>query len=291
VHAFEGTPVRVVRDGVVRHPLAAMDFDTLNESINIGALSYVHLRVGRMGRYSNAIDGSRFVATYDDAGQIAGIRVKRGARFLAGETIGSVNAFNHVHLNVGWPGEEHNPLHFRLAQFQDRVPPTIRRGGIRLFTDEGVPIVERRKGRVLVDGVVQVVVDAWDQADGNARRRRLGLYRLGYQVLNPDGSPTPGFAMPRETIRFDRFGGSEAARTIYASGSGIPFFRGGSTRFLYVVTNTLQGGVAGVDRWDTRLLPAGDYTLRVLAADVAGNEAVANRDLPITIAASGASSQ
>jgi DNA-binding beta-propeller fold protein YncE len=285
VHAPEGTPVRVVRSAVVTDPVAAVDFETLNESIRIGPLAYVHLRVGRMGRYTDAIDPARFVTTHDETGHIVLVRAKRGARFISGETIGTVNAFNHVHLNVGWPGEEHNPLRLRLTQFQDHRPPTIRRGGIRLFRDDGAPIVERKNGRLIVDGLVQVVVDAWDQVDGNERRRRLGLYRLGYQVLNKDGSPAPGFLTPRETIVFNRFGGSEAARTVYASGSGIPYFGRRSTRFFYVVTNTLRDGVAAVDRWDTRLLTAGDYTLRVLAADVAGNEAAANRDLRITIAA------
>jgi sugar lactone lactonase YvrE len=285
VHAPEGMPVRVVRDGVVVDPVAAVDFDTLNESIRIGPLAYVHLRVGRMGRYAGLIDTTRFVATYDETGRIVLARAKRGARFLSGETIGTVNAFNHVHLNVGWPGEEHNPLQFRLTQFQDNRPPTIRRGGVRLFRDDGAPIVERKKGRLLVEGLVQVVVDAWDQADGNAPKRRLGLYRLGYQVLNKDGSPAPGFTTPRETIRFDRFAAHEAARTVYAAGSGIPFFGRRSTRFFYVVTNTLRGGIAAVDRWDTRMLPAGDYTLRVLAADIAGNEAIANRDVQVTITA------
>ena len=48
------------------------------------------------------------------------VRVKRGSRFVTGESIGTVNAFNHVHLNVGWPGEEVNPLRLRLVRFEDR---------------------------------------------------------------------------------------------------------------------------------------------------------------------------
>lgn len=284
VRAPEGTPVQAVRDAVVTDPSAVTDFDTLNESMRLGPLAYAHVRIGRVGRDGGLIDPTRFVATYDDTGRIVFVRAKRGARFLAGETIGTVNAFNHVHLNVGWPGEEHNPLRFRLAQFQDHRPPTIRRGGVRLLRDDGAPIVERRKGRLLVDGLVRIAVDAWDQVDGNERRRRLGLYRLGYQVLNTDGSPAPGFMTPRETIVFDRFASSEAARAVYASGSGIPFFGRRSTRFVYVVTSTLRDGVAAVDRWDTRVLPPGDYTLRVMAADIAGNEAIANRDLQVTIA-------
>ena len=40
------------------------------------------------------------------------------------------------------------------------------------------------------------MADAWDQMDGNLARRRLGLYKLGYQVLHADGTPLPGFDQP-----------------------------------------------------------------------------------------------
>lgn len=283
IHASEGTPVVAVRDGVIASPLSASDFGTLNESIRIGDIAYVHIRVGRLAR-DEIIDDPRFVPNLDEAGKLAGVRVKRGARFSAGEVIGSVNRFNHVHMNVGWPGEEYNPLRFPLVQFQDSVPPAIRRGGIRLFDEAGNSIVEKHNGRLILTGRVHIVVDAWDQVDGNERRRRLGLYQLGYQVLNRDGSPAAGFEVPRSTIRFDRLGADEeAARTVYWPGSGIPFFGGGSTRFLYAVTNTFKGGVASPGVWDTTALEPGDYTLRVIASDVRGNQAAANRDVPVTI--------
>jgi sugar lactone lactonase YvrE len=283
VHATEGTPVFAVRDGVVAQPIAIGEFGTLNESVRIGPLSYVHLRVGRLRR-DEVLDTSRFVATYDDTGRMVLMRVKRGARFTSGEPIGSLNAFNHVHLNIGWPGEELNPLKFRLVHFEDTVRPRIAPRGVRLFRQDGRPITQRRNGRLLVDGLVTVVVDAWDQVNGNEARRRLGLYELGYQVLHRDGSPAPGFETVRETIRFDRLAvGTDAARTVYASGSGIPFYGRRSTRFLYVVTNTLRSGVASIEGWDTTTLPPGDYTLRIRAADAHGNHAMTNRDVPITI--------
>ena len=198
--------------------------------------------------------------------------------------IGSANAFNHVHLNVGWSGEELNPLHFRLTQLADTVPPTIARGGVRLFREDG-QIVPRKGGRLIVDGAIRIVVDAWDQVDGNEARRRLGLYRLGYQILNRDGSAAPGFEETRETLVFDRLSADpEAPHVVYATGSGIPFYGRRSTRFLYVVTNTLRGGVASPGVWDTTALPPGDYTLRVLAADIHGNVATANRDVAVTVA-------
>ena len=282
IHSVEGTPVVAVRSGTVVNPIATSEFGTLNESLRIGPVTYVHLRVGRERR-GDAFDAARFVPTYDEKGHIAQMRVKRGARFNAGEPVGTVNGFYHVHLNVGWPGEEHNPLRFQLVNFADTVRPTIPRRGVQLLGEDGQPLNERKKGRLVVSGPVQIVVDAWDQVDGNERRRRLGLYRLGYQVLNRDGSAVPGFETPLETIRFDRMADSSAARLIFASGSGIPFFGRRRTRFLYVVTSTLANGRALAGSWDTTALPPGDYTLRILAADAYGNDAIANRDLPVTI--------
>jgi sugar lactone lactonase YvrE len=285
VHADQGAVVRSVRPGVVTSPLAAGEFGTLTESVRIGALAYVHVRVGR-DRSDRVLDEARFVPTYED-GRMVRIRVRRGARFSTGEPVGTANAFNHVHLNVGWPGEEYNPLLFRLVQFEDDIAPTISKGGVRLFQEDGQPIAERRRGRLIVAGRVRVVVDAWDQVTGNEARRRLGLYTLGYQVLNRDGTPAPGFQRARETIHFDRLlPGSDAPRLIYAAGSGIPFYGRRSTRLLYVVTNTLAGGVASMGVWDTTELAPGDYTLRILAADAQGNLAAANRDVPVTIAPS-----
>jgi sugar lactone lactonase YvrE len=281
VRAEQGTFVRAVRDGIVSSPLAIDGFNTLTESLRIGPVAYVHVRAGRERR-NELVDTDRFVPTFD-GGKLAGIRVKRGARFTVGDPIGTVNAFNHVHLNVGWPGEEYNPLTFRLVQFEDNVAPTIASGGVQLYDSQGEPLRRRERGRIVVSGAVQVVVDAWDQADGNRPQRRLGLFELGYQVLARDGSPAPGFETVRRTMRFDRVAlSSDPARLVYASGSGIPFYRRGRTRFLYVVTNTLKDGVATQRFWDTAALPAGDYIVRAWVSDVRGNSAT--RDLPVTIA-------
>jgi hypothetical protein len=142
----------------------------------------------------------------------------------------------------------------------------------------------RLAGRVVVQGKVQIVVDAWDRAEGNQPQRRLGLYELGYQVLNRDGSPAAGFETVRHTQRFDRLSHDPGvAALVYAPGSGIPFYRGGRTRFLYAVTNTLRKGRASKGFWDTTLLGSGDYIVRVRAADIRGNISLENRDLPVTI--------
>jgi sugar lactone lactonase YvrE len=284
VRVEDGTLVRAVRDGVVSSPLATDGFGTLNESMRLGPVAYVHIRVGRT-RSNEVLDIRRFVPTFNEEGKLVRMRVKRGARFTTGEAIATVNRFNHVHLNVGWSGEEYNPLEFRLARFEDTVPPTIPRAGVRLFDEYGQPITKRARRRLIVSGRVQIVVDAWDQADGTRPGRRLGLYALGYQVLNRDGSPAPGFDTLHETIRFERLvSDPDGASRVYASGSGIPFYGRRTTRFLYIVTNTLRDGVSSEGFCDTTRLAPGDYTLRVRASDVAGN--AATRDLDVAVAPS-----
>jgi sugar lactone lactonase YvrE len=282
VRANEGTLVSAVRDGVVASAIAANGFGTLTESVRIGPLAYVHLRVGRY-QSGEPLPDDRFAPVYDTGHAVVAMRVKRGARFATGDVIGSVNNFNHVHLNVGWPGEELNPLAFRLVRFEDHRPPTIAR--VRLLDELGQPIPRRIRGRFFVRGAVQIVVDAWDTTDGNKPGRRLGVYELGYQVLERSGRPAPGFGEPRDTLRFDRIVADPAAvRTVYAPGSGIPFYGQRRTRFLYIVSNTFHDGVAAPGMWDTSTLAPGDYILRILAADINGNVAAKNRDVPVTVA-------
>lgn len=282
VRVPEGTAVHAVRPGVVSSAMGNGSVDTLNEWMRVGEVGYVHIRAGRE-RGGLVTDARRYAATYDGDGALVRLRVKRGARFETGDRIGSVNTFNHVHLSVGWPGEDHNPLGLRLLQFTDTIPPTIAADGVSLRREDGTPLTTRAAGRTLVTGRVQIVVDAWDQADGNVPWRRLGLHTLGYQVLRPDGTPAPGFEVPRITQRFDRIGTGADPRLIFASGSGIPVYGNRRTRFLYTVTNRLDAGMTTPDAWDTAELPPGDYTLRIHAADIAGNVAVARRDVPVTV--------
>jgi len=281
VRVEQGTSVYAVRDGIVSSPISNDGVGALDEWLRIGDLAYIHIRAGRT---RNALlDSSRFAATYDGR-KLLRLRVKRGARFAAGDLIGTVNRFNHVHMNVGWPGEEHNPLRFRLVRFEDTVAPTIPRDGIRVYDESWRLLTTRVDNRLLVAGRVRVVIDAWDQTDDNTPSRRLAPYELGYQVLQEDGSPAAGFEKPRASLRFDRVGLSpDAPHMVYGAGSGIPFYGGRRTRYFYIVTNRFDGGQASEGFWDTGRMPSGNYTLRAWAADVSGNRV--ERDLPVSIGA------
>ena len=278
-----GATVRAVYDEKVASPNANWGFGGLNEGLRLGVFAYIHQRVGRAPDDKMFTD-PRFVPVYDERGKLARVRVRRGTRFRAGDALGTVNRMYHVHLNFGAPANEMNPLALPLANFSDRVAPTIARDGIMLFDSAGSPLKEKRWGRLVVRGAVRVVVDAFDQVDGNAARRRLGLYRLGYQLLRADGSPAPAFAEPRAQMEFDRLPPQrDAVKIAYADKSGITVYGSDATHFLYELTNTVRHGRASVGAWDSSELPAGDYVFRVFASDFAGNFATANRDLAITV--------
>jgi hypothetical protein len=302
VHAPEGTIVRAVANGKVSNPIAAAGFGSLTESVAIGPFTYVHLRVGRT-RHDDAIGfdgvavsadaaplpgtvagshGWPFHLDRDETGVPVGVRLRRGTRVSIGDAIGTVNRFAHVHLNAGPTGHEFNPLLLPFAGFVDTVPPTIEPRGIMMLDAEGVPFAQHQGKRLIVRGRVHVIVDAYDRVDGNTRRRRLGVYRLGYQVLGADDHPVGGFENPATTLEFDRLPqDARAPRLVFAEGSGITVYGTRRTRFLYIVTNRLKHGQAEEDAWDTSALTPGPYTFRVIAADIAGNET--KRDVPVLV--------
>jgi sugar lactone lactonase YvrE len=278
-----GQTVRAVLEEKVTSPLANWGFDTLNEGLRVGLITYVHLRVGR-DEQGAMLKGAPFVAVRDSSGKVVRVRVRRGTRLRVGDALGTINRMYHVHLNLGPPGAESNPLALPLAGFTDTVAPRIERDGVQLFDESGVRLTEKRGGRLVLRGRVRIVVDAYDQVNGNRQTRRLGLYRAGFQLLLPSGEPAPGFEQPRVQIEFNRLPpGGEAPKIAYADSSGITVYGNKQTRFLYELTNTVRDGRAARGLWDTTELPPGDYTLRILAADFSGNQADEGRDLPVTI--------
>lgn len=281
VFGVYGQTVRAVREEKVSSPLANWGFGSLNEGFRAGLMTYVHLRVGR-DEQDRMLERAPFLAVRDGGGKVARVRIRRGTRLRVGDALGTINRMYHVHMNLGPPGAEMNPLVLAFAGFTDRAAPRIEPEGVRLFEESGAQLKAARDGRLLLRGRVRVVVDAYDQVDGNQARRRLGLYRLGYQLLSPDGAPAPGFERPRVTIEFNRLPpGDEAPKIAYADESGITVYGSRQTRFLYELTNTVRDGRAVRGAWDTSELPPGDYTLRVIAADFNGNETT--HDLPVTV--------
>lgn len=278
-----GDTVRAIRAEKVRSPLPNWGFDSLNEGFRVGVISYIHQHVGR-DKDNKMFADARFTPVYGADGKLVRVRVKRGTRFNIGDALGTINRMYHVHLIVGPPGGEINPLSLSPVGFKDDIPPTIEKNGIQLFNQSGSQFSEKQNGRLVVTGRVRIVVDAFDRTNFNADRRRLGLYRLGYQILKADGSPAPGFAEPRINILFNRLPPDrDSTKIAYADQSGITVYGSASTRFLYEVTNIVRDGRAEPGAWDTSQLAPGDYILRIIAADYSGNEAQEGRDVLLTI--------
>jgi sugar lactone lactonase YvrE len=278
-----GEIARAVRSEKVTSPIANWGFTTLNEGFRVGVLSYIHIRIGR-DKDEKMFDDPRFIPVKDAKGILLGVRIKRGTRFRPGDAVGTINKMYHIHLNVGPPGGEINPLSLSPIGFKDDIPPTIEKDGIQLFDANGSRLKEKHGERLLVSGPVRIVVDAFDRTNMNGTRRRLGLYKLGYQVLKADGTPAPGFNEPRINILFDRLPSDrEATKVAYAAESGITVYGSATTKFLYEVTNTVRDGRAVQGVWDASQLPKGDYVLRIIAADFSGNEAQEGRDVLLTV--------
>lgn len=283
VQAGVGSSVHVVEKAKVSDPLPNWAFGSVSEGINLGSTSYIHMKVGR-DRKNTPLD-ERFQLLLDDRGKPERIRVRRGTRFDVGDQLGVVNQMAHVHLDLFDRGRVVNPLALPFPGLQDSIAPRIEAIAVYDPQEQRLPV---KKGKRLhiprALGEVSVVVDAYDQMDGNLARRRLGLYRLGYQLLQADGTPLPGYEQVRITQVYDQLPKQrEAVKVVYAPDSGITVYGSKATRFVYALHSTLAQGEAAPGKWQLGGLAPGDYTLRVYAADYAGNTAIAGRDLPLTI--------
>ena len=298
-----GETTRAIFTERVSRPLAVEGVGSTRERLRLPFVGYIHVRIGR-DQNDRPFAGDRFSFRRDEQGHIIGVRLRRGTRINAGDPIGTLNRLNHVHLIAGPASAEVNALAaLELPGLVDTVPPVIE--SVTLTGEHDEPLNEspeksgKSKGRktgdkksaranprpqtnqrLPVHGRLRIIVRAYDQVDGNASYRRLGLYRLGYTLLNADGSPATGFAQPRYNIVFERLPVDPRAAVI-AYGLGSQSGYTSKTVFAYVVTNIVRDGEAREDFWDTTTLTPGNYTLRVLAEDFFGNRAT--RDVPVAV--------
>ena len=283
IRADVGARVLAVLPATVSDPYPNWTFGQLGEGMSIGPLSYIHMHVGRDAS-GKPLD-PRFQVLAGPNGKPARVRVRRGTRFAVGDPLGTINPMAHVHMEYYPGGVAVNALALPFTGLRDTVPPRIQ--SIALY-DAGGQRLPRKKGQRLnvarTLGALTIVAAAYDQMDDNLARRRLGLYKLGYQLLHADGSPVAGFETPRITQVYNRLPRErEAVKLLYAENSGITVYGSKATVFAYAVNNTLHDGVALPGTWNVDGLAPGDYVLRIYAADFAGQVALEGRDLPITV--------
>lgn len=281
-----GELARSVFTEPVTLPLSVEGAGTTRERIRLPLFGYIHVKIGRDKDdqlLPNLADGS--VSFRRNAeGQITDVRIRRGTVFKAGDAVGSLNRLNHVHLIAGQWSSEFNALSvLRLPGLTDTVAPVIESFAI---ADEQGNILLDPGGKknpvanLSQNGRLRIFVRAYDQMDGNAKHRRLGVYRAGFQILNASGTPLTEFNQTRRNLEFDRLPRDwQTVSQVYAAGSQSGYE--GPTVFNYIATNVLQHGEVREAFFDPSKLTPGDYTLRVVATDYFGN--VAHRDWPITI--------
>ncbi len=281
-----GETARAIFSERVTRPIAVEGAGGARERLRLPLFCYIHLRVGRDRNDRPIGDFPNGAITFrrDEDGRIVGVRVRRGTRINAGAAIGALNGQRHLHLVAGPYGGESNPLAaLRLPGLIDTVAPAIE--GVAITNEFGEALFDSAKAPKgakppSISGRARVIVRAYDRIDGGPQRRRLGVYRLGYQLLRADGKPAPGFDEPRYNLVFDRLPpGHELIKLVYAEGSRSGY--GGQTVFSYIVTNVARGGLAREDFLDASQFAPGDYILRVFAEDFFGNRTW--RDTPIAI--------
>lgn len=279
-----GATVYAVADEKVRHPVNAWGYGTLNEGINIDHFSYIHMKAGR-DRDDALLDTRRFQILYDMQGKPSAVRIPRGTKFKTGDALGSINRMYHVHLNYSLGSGEINPLALPFPGFKDATEPVIE--SIQITDDQGKPLKRKQDNRLIIprrSPPLNLLVDAYDQSDDNLSRRRLGLYKIGYQLLHADGKAVAGYENAVMTIEFNQLPPDRSSVKIaYAEGSGITVHGNARTSFLYQASNLVRDGYARNAHLPLDKLAAGDYILRIFATDYAGNVARSGRDLAIRV--------
>ncbi|HEY7545618.1 MAG TPA: NHL repeat-containing protein, partial [Blastocatellia bacterium] len=272
IRGAQGEACLSVVDEKVSAPIANWDAGSGGEGIHVGLMSYIHIRVGRNAK-DEIQHADKFKPIFDEKGKIARVRVRRGTRFKVGEFIGTLNFLNHVHLNFGPWNAQANPIRFPFPAFKDTVPPVIESDGIEVVSRTGEVFKQKIDDRLIISGDVDIVVTAYDRVEGNGPTRKLGLYKAGYQILREDGSPVPGYEQPLITMEFNRMPpDDESVFLVYADGSGVSAY-GTPTKFRYIINNRVRDGEARDGALRTTDLASGNYIIRVVAEDFAGNRA------------------
>ncbi len=271
-----GETARFVRTEKVLRPAAVENFDTSRELIRMPTLGYIHIRLGR-DKDNKSFGDERFQFTVDGKGEQNGLRIPRGAKFEAGESIGTLNSMNHVHLIAGRSAAEMNALDALIfPNISDAIAPKIEK--VLLLDENWKPITETKDkdSHIKLNGKTRIVVRAYDRMDGNSERRKLGVYRIGYQVLREDKTPLEDINW---TISFDRLPDAEAVKFVYAAGSKSGAT--GETIFDYIASNRVDGDSFQEDFFDAGQLENGNYVLRVFAADFFGNQTAQDVEIKV----------
>lgn len=261
-----GEKAYFIRPEKILKPIAAENFGGLRELLRMPTIGYIHLRLGR-DKDDKLFGDERFQFIKDQNDKPIDVRVSRGTKFETGDAIGTLNSFNHVHLIAGRTGAEMNALDaLILPNVKDSIAPKIENIGI--FDENWQTINEtvKPKTRIKLSGKIRLTVQSFDRIDGNPERRKLGVYRIGYQLLKDEKTP---LFEPRWTISFEKMPEMDFVNLVYGRGSKSGYTP--ETVFNYIATNEVNGDSGREGFIDLNNFESGNYILRVLVSDLMGN--------------------
>ena len=226
IYDLEGTPVYAVASGEVLWLGSGG-----NGGIRVGRFAYVHV--------------------------VPRADLHLGDWVEAGDLVGWLNDYNHVHFKDGGGASglpTRNPLlpPERLDPFQDPYRPGIFQ--VQFFRDGLGQALDPQH----LTGRVDVVVLAMDTTDLNPWGTNNGIYRIGYALYRSD-SLVRG---PDTVFTFVTLPSNSYVHLVYA-----PWSNNGE--HYYIVTNHLETN----GYFDFQSLGMGDYTLHLFALDTEGNSA------------------
>lgn len=294
-----GETVKIVAPEKVSAVLNTFGAESINEGVRLDEFAYIHMKVGRTAQGHN-LNPSKFIWLTDAQGKLDYVRIRRGTRFAVGEDLGTLNRMYHVHLNYSPAGNMRNALSLGFIGFSDTVAPRLL--SVQLTDEQGNTLVAKKipaklKASTTVSTIqipaqldkLRLLVEAYDQNQGNVARRRLGLYKVGYQWLSQDGQLLPGHEQPTWSMVFDQLPpDDESVKVAYAKESGITVHGSAETRFVYEVNNHVSQGQAQVGylqradllKASSQTTPANQgFILRVMVQDFSGN--TSHKDLQL----------
>jgi hypothetical protein len=271
-----GETARFVRSETILDPATVQNFGGTRELVRMPTMGYIHIRLGR-DQNDRPFNDDRFQFEGNDRGKPTGVRISRGTHFNSGEAIGTLNSLNHVHLIAGRNGAEMNALDaLLLPGVSDSISPVIE--DVLFFSEDWRPVrTENSSAGVRLEGKARIVVRAYDRVDGNAERRRLGLFKLGYQISQVSGAAETDMMW---TLNFARMPSNDAVTIAYANGSRSG--PTGQTIFNYIVSNRVDGEEYSEGFLDPAILQPGFHDLKIVVADYFGNSAQRTVRIEIT---------
>lgn len=204
-------------------------------------------------------------------GGLALVLYRRAERQLP-PTIAGWRAVVTTLAGDGVPGGRDGPFH--QARFHDPFGIVIDRKGNLYVVDAGDSNSIRRLTK---EGVV-ITLAGGREGFADGRGDAAAFNSPSSLAIDHDGSL---FVADTGNNRIRKITPEGMVTTLAGDGNGITVYGNAATRFLYEVSNIIRDGESREARWEAPKLLPGEYVLRIIAADLAGNEVVV--DLPIIV--------